>query len=345
MSATLFVAAEVGFWNNPKTLTFARTVRKPDAGSMILRLREFFLLHGQGGVLPRNFDAEDIATGVGWNGKPHIVVNALVRIGVLQRRRGRWIYPGWADTVTGFWEEKKLKDRSRKERERELKADWKDAFPGDPWPGVEEAERRLSGADGPGSVRGPSADEDRTNPDKASNQGPAGAGRQAPSAPERGGAARWGWMLENHPRPEDPAACTRILGGLTEAEWELVKFAVPHLARIHGWNTPSRIKKCPNSRAFLERSVWLQARKAYLKSLEPEAAEKAPDPEAVRKHEAQSRELEEANERRVAEMKMFSEVKKLMTAKGLTGQELLDAIDAEMERRRASAAPRLEVVR
>ncbi len=341
MSATLFVAQELGFWGNPKTLTFAQTVKnhpQRTGGALILMLREFFLLHGRCGVLPPNFGHLDIALGLGWEGRPAVLISAFERAGALQRKKGRWIYPGWRDTPTGYWEEQKEKERIRKASERELRQAWKESFPSEDWPGVSVAKKRLTSEDNPRPVLGLSADKTRTEGDQASKEASAPAGAP-PSGPPSGGvvssALRLAWTEANYPLGlVDPPEVERLLGALTEGEWLHFKHAVSSTYR----------KKNP---AFVKPvEVVLKAKLYRLVKLPKPVTPKAPPSEAPATRAEptpEAIELEKERDKQIDFFKQLNAIRERLKAQGLKGMELEGKALEELDR--LQGPPRLEVVR
>jgi len=274
MGARVFVAAEVGFWHDPKVVTFAAQVGNPYGGAMILRLREFVLTAGRRGVLPKRYSAHDLAGAVGWTGKPAKLIKALGPggAGVLLRRRGCFTYVDWPSTLTGWWENHKEADRRRKEEERDAAR------------AARAAQRAGSAGDGPGTVRGQGVDSPRKIRDQAINQGPPGA---PPEGGSGGADARWEWFAEQHPRLENPSVCRRYLAALSDAEWAHLQYALPIQARSSYWRKNPRY--VPTADKYLREQKWLNVKLPKPKPAEA-ATPKVEDADELARRDQQERE-------------------------------------------------------
>lgn len=224
-----FVAAPIGFWNNPRVLDVADELRVPAglAGSFILRWDELVLSDGDGltGKL-RGYNSRQLARHVGWTGKPEKLVRALKLGGVLAIKGRVFIRPHWLETPTGYYAWKKAKDRDRKRTN-----------------GADDTEHQNGvSAEAPRNVHANST-EDRTERKKGTAEGP-------PGAPQGGvgvsaGGDRWSWFAENYPRVENPELCKRYLAALSDESWDQLRYALPVQLKSGVWKKTRFIPVAP----------------------------------------------------------------------------------------------------
>jgi hypothetical protein len=208
-----FVAAEEGLEDSPELIQLARELKVPrsEAFWFVMRVRRLVILSGnmRTGALSRTHTPSRIAGFLEWSRSPTRLISALKQASFLKSRKGRgFFYVNWGDTITGRYARRREIDRIRHERANDL---------------------RGASVEIPRNVRGASAEplhHSEGNRDKASKQG---AGDRPPGPPQPGGAsealARWNWILEHAPCPQNRKACEAILGRMPDDEWALVQRA------------------------------------------------------------------------------------------------------------------------
>jgi len=216
MAALNFVAAEDGLEEDPKLLGLARILKVPRGMAFwyVLRWQRLILRRGNHmlGSLPKNFRAEDVAGFLEFRGNPRRLIDAMKKQGYASFKKGRgFFYPAWKETTTGHYAHRREDDRIRHE--------------------VLRRERRSATDRRSDDVGGTSADasadhpmtsaEDQTGRKQGSNSaGP-------PDPPPSGGAlladARWEWVKEHAPTPQNREACKKLLGAMSEEDWALVQ--------------------------------------------------------------------------------------------------------------------------
>jgi hypothetical protein len=180
----------------------------------VLRLQRLILRRGNHlvGSLPRDFRAEELASFLAFKGKARRLIEGMKKQGFLGFKKGRgFYYPGWKDTITGRYAHRREEDRSRHEAVRRER---------------QSAVRRRSD-----DVRGQSADASTDGPgtstdDQTGRNQPSISGRP-PDPPPAGGAsladARWEWLKEHAPTPQNREVCKKILGAMSEGDWDHVQ--------------------------------------------------------------------------------------------------------------------------
>lgn len=126
MPAFHWVAIESGLEDDPKLLSFARSLRvkRETAFWYVYRWRVLVVQQGEHltGSLPKKYSAQDIASFIDFPGEPRRLVAAMKKAGFLAYKKGRgFFYPGWTDTVTGEYAARREDDRARKLKEREAR--------------------------------------------------------------------------------------------------------------------------------------------------------------------------------------------------------------------------------
>ena len=211
MAALNFVAVEDGLEEDPKIVSLARILRTSRALAVwyVVRLRRMVLRHGNHitGSLPKNFNDEDLASFLDFDGRAHTLVVALKRQGYLAKKSGRgFLCPDWENTITGRYAGSRERDRLWHEKHRK---------------------ERLSDDVGRQSLDA-SADS-RTTSAEIQTGRKKGSLETPPCPPPKGGQAkgltRWAWLMENAPTPQNKDLCVRYLSTMSPEDWELVQFA------------------------------------------------------------------------------------------------------------------------
>jgi len=327
-----YVCLEVGFWRNPKHLTFARVLKNPLAPALIARLREFILTDGEQGVLAAKYSADDIAAAVEWTGPPRLLARALQTAGVLTRWRGRFRYPDWGRTPTGYWERKKAADRERNRLNRERgKGD-----------GV-----RGASADGPRTVHGQSADGSRTKRDQASkrprtDRRTGRAEGASPGAPRGGGvgiADALGkaeadelvrFFLENYPKLRKPQICEKLIRALSKPEADQLRYGLGvHLPPYRALVNKPRWRFVPFADTYLKESTFWEHRRPVETASKPVSKRQA-EKLRVEEEKIAAAQLRREDEER-AKFARQGEIRKRLKAEGLKGDDLESAVLREIE--------------
>jgi len=240
-----FIARPLNFHGNPKVEKFCRRVKNPLGVEYIMRWHDLIVSFGTADGRVRDFDADDIASYVGFTGNPRVLITAMKDLKELGRHRGVFFHPRWNETITGHYALKKVEERDRSEKRRSGQTD--------------ESVRsdHDSTAVGPRSDRGVSDINKETG------------GSARPLAPPRGGGnwskttqKRWAWLLENHPTPQNPEVCKRYLEALGKDEWAHAQWALGEVRRpgtlyIGKKNT---LRRAPSD-VFLRKQLWLGIRR------------------------------------------------------------------------------------
>jgi hypothetical protein len=311
----MHVAAEVGFWTNPHVLRLARELREPLAGAYVLRLREFFLLHGRKGTV-RDYSAEDLAAAIGWPHQPAKLIKALTEVRVLGRRRSTWLYLGWFDTQTGRWvrelEEDAAAARARRERRRAELAEGGSGGGSDETASGDVARRRATSP--------------AVAPTSGQKEGRKEDAHPAPNPPQGGGAAPsvpWETFRNAYPseRYDNLPAAQRHWERLTPEEQAAAMAALP--AALLSMSRKKRVKWARIDRFVVDRG-WerfgpVQTAPARVRNEAPK--EPTPDPESERR--------EEIRRRRFV---LLGEIKRELKSRGLRGDELARKADERLER-------------
>lgn len=240
MAALNFVAVEDGLEEDPKIVSLARILHTSRALAVwyVVRLRRMVLRHGNHitGSLPRNFNDEDLASFLEFEGRAHALIVALKKQGYLAKKSGRgFLYPDWEKTITGRYASQRERDRMWHEKHRK---------------------ERLSDDVGRQSLDA-SADS-RTTSDDIQTGRKEGSLMAPPCSPPKGGLSkgltRWAWLMENAPTPQNKDLCARYLATMSPEDWELVQFAYtsrqkggPNIsvknARALAWPTDTFLRK------------------------------------------------------------------------------------------------------
>lgn len=322
-----FVAVEVNLRNDPKVLGLARRLKihKLHAVGMVASWREFVLVRGTGAGVVRGYSRQELAEYLDWQKGPALLIDALKAAGMVRTKRGAFLHPFWGETTTGDYAHKKSSERGRKAEERALRKRWEAARPGEPWPGLEEARDALRGhsLEGPGTVRGPSADAPETNGHKVTNgpPGPPDAGGAGGGGDPRTGIAEW--FFEMHPRLKNERICRSLLNKLTVPQAEQLRYALPRqrpryiaaLERRSGKGVPFADK-------YLREGYYLEVRRPAAKAAKPNG-HATPDPAE------QKRALVE---REAALWKKRDEIRERLKADGISKHELDQLVDQELEK-------------
>ena len=239
MAALNFVAADDGLEDDPKVQTLARLLKvsRPMAFWFVIRWQRLILQRGNHvmGSLPKNYTGDDIAAFLDFKGGARRLTDAMKKQGFLSFKKGRgFFYPGWSDTTTGRYASRREEDRLWHEQKRK---------------------------EGRSSVARPSADVVRPSADTSSD-GRTTSSRHPivrkeetsaelpPDPPPPGGPsladARWDWLLEHAPTPQDSGFCKRLLGPMSIDAWDLVRGA---------YNRPSQ-PGASISKKFLRVLAW-----------------------------------------------------------------------------------------
>jgi len=316
-----FVAARVGLVHDPKTLGIARALRisRLEAAMTILLWEEFILEHGEvarrgrnkGQGIVRGYSASEVAEGLLWprERRARLVLDALRAAKMMRCRRGSFVHPYWAETITGEYqlrrEEQLEADRARQRRRRS---------------GGQPADVTRTSARHPPDVRSGSGDQST----KASGGRAAGPPQGAPRRGAADRASRWEWFETTYPiGVEDPEGCARALAALPDRDWEHLQFALPTQAKSNRWkHTPWRV---PPASRYLKRHEWRRIKwtpgqkpPVTILKVVPIEPEKKPD----------AAELE--RQRQV--WAKLTQIRARLRDTGLRGQALEDAIKAEMDK-------------
>lgn len=219
MARTTYVALELGFWDDPIHLSFARAIGEPRTGvHYIARLREFVLAHGKRGHLPARYDGDALTAGLGYQGKTRRFIEAMKRARLLVFRRGRgFSYVDWSQTITGQYELEREADAARKRKERAAGT----ADRGGASDSSETPSKDVPRTSGGRLTENETSIVSKTTP---------GVGDPPAGPPPQGGdegAMRLAWTEENYPLGlRDPALCRGLLAELTHDDWENFRHAV-----------------------------------------------------------------------------------------------------------------------
>jgi hypothetical protein len=201
------------------------------------------------GSLPKKYTAQDLASFVDFRGTPRRLINAMNEAGFLSYKKGRgFYYPEWKDTVTGDFAAQKEDQRLRKVKER--------------------AERKkgpplVSGQapDVLGTSRDASLDQPRASDGHPEERNQGSISDRPPEPPHAGGDladARWEWLSQHAPTPQNRDGCKKLLAVMSESDWVLVTRAYS-LAFEGASISPKdlRVLKWPTDR-FLRQQAYLR---------------------------------------------------------------------------------------
>jgi hypothetical protein len=214
-----FVAAEDGLEEDPQLLGVARALKVPrsEAYWFVMRLRRFVLNYGNHltGAIAKKYGSEDIAAYLDWRGRADKLVDALRHAGYLGFKKGRgFFYPGWDQTITGYYAHRREADRRWHEADRKKRRN--------------DGRANIDGASADASADGRSDIFTKTD-SKEERKGEPAAPVPSPEPPpgggDRGADARWAWLLENAPTPQNRERCVQMLGRLSDDDWALVQRA------------------------------------------------------------------------------------------------------------------------
>lgn len=304
-----FVAIEVNLLGDPKLRGMARRLKIPRVQAIghLALLRELVLTRGTGGGVLKGYTADEIAEFVEWPKSTTTIVEAFKGAGVLVARRGTFLYPGWAETITGDYANRRASlrryDRDRKREER----------------GGDDPDVRGNSVGHPhgrpSDVRTDSSPESRDQSIKESARNP-------PETPPPGGAvvaSRLEWFGENYPKGiVNPERCAALLGVLSEAEWAHLQYAVTRRGRS---NSVGERARGPLAEVFLAKSLWRAVKL-------PRTPAKAPRTEAP-KEGPKVEDLEAARQA----FEERANIRAELVAKGVPRRDLEDRIDEELTRR------------
>jgi hypothetical protein len=216
VAALNFVAIEDGLEEDPKLLGLGKLLGVPRQIAVwyVFRLRRLILRSGDHlhGSLPRNVTVDDIASFLDFKGSSRRLVDALKSQGYLGFRKGRGFYcPGWRETTTGHYAWRREEDRLWHERRRLLKR-------------ASPERLSLDVVRQPGDT---SSDRVTTSERIRTESNESSGAERPPDPPPVGGDsladARWKWLEEHAPTPQNRDACKRILGPMSEQDWALVQ--------------------------------------------------------------------------------------------------------------------------
>jgi hypothetical protein len=212
-----FVAAEDGLEDGPKLLALARELKvsRAEAVFYVLRLRRLVLHEGNHltGALAKNYTAADLAAFLECRCKPSRLVEVLKRACFLGWRKGRgFFYPDWKHTITGQYAHERESDRLWHAQKRKENRDGRQTSP---------------------DVARPSDDasaDSRPTSNRILEEGRKEGENRPPGPPRPGGAserasARWEWLAEHAPSPQNRSVCEAILRVMPDEEWALVQRA------------------------------------------------------------------------------------------------------------------------
>lgn len=258
-----FVAIRVGRGQDPREvlgLADDLKVARATALGYVALFEEFILEVGDamsGRVV--GYGVKHLAVKLGWTGSARQLADGLKEAGLLRLQgRNTLIHPYWRETITGQYArqraEQREADRLRKRRARNRGAPGED---------VSGDVTRTSG--GQDAASGGVAADSVRNPDinQPTNGAHGATGAEPPPGPPGTGgslgAARWGWMRENHRRPANSRACVRYLDVMTAENWALCQWVVALPARGLP-NSLSRKKRVLglDSHKFLATEAYLQ---------------------------------------------------------------------------------------
>ncbi len=246
MAALNFVAAEDGLEDDPKLKTLARLLKvaRPLAFWFVMRLRRLILTTGNhlSGFLPKNYGSNDIAAYLEFEGAAQRLIDAMKKQGYLGYKKGRgFFYPGWSDLTTGRYACRRERDRQSKVESRKSESS--------AWLAVSKF---LIPAADASSDRRATSSPDPTGRKKESNP------ELPPDPPPTGGAcladARWDWVQEHAPTPQNSRVCKAILGAMSVETWDAVQRAYSLIgqpgasiskknSRVLNWPTDQFLRK------------------------------------------------------------------------------------------------------
>jgi hypothetical protein len=327
-----YVAVEVGLRHDPKVLGLARRLKihKLHAVGLVSSWREMVLVRGTGAGAVKGYSRQELCEYLDWPKGPAPLIDALKMAGMLRTKRGCFVYPFWHDTITGSFAQHRSSDRDRKLDERATRKRWTAVYPGGAWPGFEEAKERLRGHSGevPGNVQGTSADapEESGHKETKGPPGPPVPGGVGGVADARNGLTEW--FLELYPRLKNEGKCRKVLGRMTTAQAEQLRYCLPlQLRRYMAAMTGRGGRGVPFADKYLEGEWYLE-----LRPPKPKASNGHKNGHATKAEEQQEKtalvEREEVHWRR------RDVIRARLHAQGvhLRGVELHQRIDQEIER-------------
>lgn len=316
-----FVAVPVGLVHDVKVRGLARTLRisRLEAAMHVVLWEEFILTHGEvvqrgrdrGQGVVRGHTGAELAEALEWplGRRPSLIIGALKGAQMLRCRRGAWIHPFWADTITGEYALRRAKGRDY-DKKRRGKPD-ADGTPN----GV------RSGSDTHPTGRRPDLGDQPTN---GSGGRAAGAPQGAPPGGAADRASRWDWFETTYPIGiEDRDGCADMLAQLDPQDFEHLQFALPAQVSSNRWK--HTLWRVPPAHRYLKqrqwrRIKWKPGQKPPVKLLKVVAIESEPKPDAA--------ELE----RQRAVWARHVEIRTKLKKEGLRDRDLEDAIRRELER-------------
>jgi hypothetical protein len=316
-----FVATEVNLRNDPKVLGMARRLKihRLHAVGLLCTWREFVLERGTGTGLVKGYSRAEVAEFLDWPRAPAVLFDALKGAGYLTSRRGgAFVYPGWAETITGHYAHKKAADRDRKKGQRAAAE------------GGEEGD----------SARGTSADIPR-NGRGASAEVPSGSGQEVskspPGPPGSGGASQpsapsgwWEWFRDMHPKVRNPRKCRRLLGLMEREDLDQLWYCLPIHAPLYRDKEKKKAWRfVPFADSYLEDGTFWEHRPPKPKTTNGASKDGAAEAELLAKkldEEAQAEKAREQLHRRAV-------VIERMRQEGKTIKRMDPAFEEEVERR------------
>lgn len=245
-----FVAVRVGRSTDPKeVLGLARRLKVTRAAALgFVVLWEEFILEVGDALTGRvqGYAAEHVAAKCGWEGSPQAFVKALKEAGLLRTQRRVFLHPYWLQSITGQYARERAELREawrRKKREQRQTVDVPIMSPGQ----VGDVHRMSSG---------------KTDIEREINGNGAAPPRSPPSGGDSISAARWAWLLEHAPNPQNRDASCKYLALLSDDEWALVQEAYGRLEHGRGplSSGKRRALNWPTHR-FLSHQAYLQFRR------------------------------------------------------------------------------------
>jgi hypothetical protein len=210
-----FVAVDDGVEDDPKLLALAQALKVPRSTAFWWWFRWNRLIVHKGnhlsGSLPKTYGAVDIAAFLEFRGSARRLIDAMKKHGWIVFKKGRgFSYPSWTETTTGRYAHRREGDRLYRERQR---ADSRaSAFAQSDDVGRQSADTQADG-------RATS-----TRQSEGRNQGR--ISDLPPDPPPSGGDsvadARWEWLNQHAPTPQDRDFCKKRLASMSEEDWGLV---------------------------------------------------------------------------------------------------------------------------
>lgn len=269
-----FVAVRVGRSTDPKeVLGIARRLKVSRATALgFVVLWEEFILEVGDAMTGRvqGYAAGHLAAKCGWEGSPRAFVEALKEAGLLRMQRRVFLHPYWLQSITGQYarERAELRDFWRKKKREQRQV-----------------------VDVPILSLGQVVDVPRVSPGKADIEREInGNGAAPPRSPPAGGgdlgAARWEWLKNNAPNPQNPTRSALYAKAIPEDEWALVVEAYGTLGGGRGplSREKRRVLHWPTYRFLAQRAYLQFRRKTPSKPEQP----KAPEDSVAEEHAAEA---------------------------------------------------------